>query len=283
MRNRLKIEAVVNNARCAVELVESEGSLASYVWGFEPAERDHPLDRAALAKLSLTPESTALAKDLKRRGWRFVGPTTVYAFMQAMGLVNDHLDGCDAYGSVDRARAGFKRPGAALTAALRSFMSVDTPEQLEGLRRAGRVVAQTIAVVKAAVAPGISTGELDRIAADHLAQQGARSGPILTYGYPGSICISVDDQVVHGIPGERVLRSGELVTLDVAAELDGYHADAATTVAVGPVNWRKQRLMNATRAALSAGIEAAQPGATLYGCRRCDRERDAGPWLSRVP
>jgi DNA-3-methyladenine glycosylase I len=80
------------------------------VWGFEPAERDHTLDRAALAKLSLTPESTALAKDLKRRGWRFVGPTTVYAFMQAMGLVNDHLDGCDAHATVARARARFKRP-----------------------------------------------------------------------------------------------------------------------------------------------------------------------------
>src|SRR5689334_17080919 len=142
-------------------------------------------------------------------------------------------------------------------------MSVDTPEQLEGLRRAGRVVAQTIEVVKAAVAPGVSTGELDRIAADYLAERGARSGPILTYGYPGSICISVDDEVVHGIPWERVLRPGELVKIDVAAELDGYHADAATTVAVGPANWRKQRLMNATHAALSAGIEAAQPGATL--------------------
>jgi methionyl aminopeptidase len=142
-------------------------------------------------------------------------------------------------------------------------MSVDTPEQLQGLRRAGRVVAQTLKVVKAAVAPGVTTGELDRIAADYLAQQGARSGPILTYGYPGSICISVDDQVVHGIPGDRVLRPGELVKLDVAAELDGYHADAATTVSVGPVNWQKQRLMNANRAALSAGIDAAQPGATL--------------------
>ena len=142
-------------------------------------------------------------------------------------------------------------------------MSVDTPEQLRGLRRAGRVVARTLEIVKAAVAPGVSTGELDRIAAEYLAQQGARSGPILTYGYPGSICISVDDQVVHGIPGKRVLRPGELVKLDVAAELGGYHADAATTVAVGPVDWRKQRLMNATRAALSAGIDAAQPGATL--------------------
>jgi DNA-3-methyladenine glycosylase I len=110
VRNRLKVEAVVNNARCAVELVQAEGSLASYVWGFEPAERERPLERDALARLALTPESTALAKDLKRRGWRFVGPTTVYAFMQAMGLVNDHLAGCDARRAVARARAGFRRP-----------------------------------------------------------------------------------------------------------------------------------------------------------------------------
>jgi methionyl aminopeptidase len=142
-------------------------------------------------------------------------------------------------------------------------MSIDTPEQLEGLRRVGRVVAQTIEVVKAAVAPGVSTGELDRIAAEYMASQGAQSGPILTYGYPGSICISVDDEVVHGIPGERVLRAGELVTLDVAAEIDGYHADAATTVSVGPANWHSERLMSATRDALAAGIRAAQPGATL--------------------
>jgi DNA-3-methyladenine glycosylase I len=104
VRNRLKIEAAVNNARCAVELVQAEGSLASYVWRFEPPDRHRPVHRA------FSPESTALAKDLKRRGWRFVGPTTVYAFMQAMGLVNDHLDGCDARVAVDQARAGFKRP-----------------------------------------------------------------------------------------------------------------------------------------------------------------------------
>jgi DNA-3-methyladenine glycosylase I len=110
VRNRLKIEAAVNNARRAVELVNAEGSLGAYVWRFEPPERDRPLDHAALAKLSLTPESTALAKDLKRRGWRFVGPTTVYAFMQAMGLVNDHLGGCDSHAAVAKARASFKRP-----------------------------------------------------------------------------------------------------------------------------------------------------------------------------
>lgn len=111
IRHRGKIEAVVNNARRAVELVAAEGSLAGYVWRFEPPARGTGLDRAGLAQLSATAESRALARDLKRRGWRFVGPTTVYAFMQAMGLVNDHLAGCDAHARVQAAREGFCRPG----------------------------------------------------------------------------------------------------------------------------------------------------------------------------
>jgi DNA-3-methyladenine glycosylase I len=110
VRHRGKIEAVINNARRAVELVKAEGSLAGYLWRFEPAARTDGLDRAALAQLATTAESKALAGDLKRRGWRFVGPTTVYAFMQAMGLVNDHLDGCHAQAEVARARKRFKRP-----------------------------------------------------------------------------------------------------------------------------------------------------------------------------
>ena len=110
VRHRGKIEAVINNAGRAVELVQAEGSLARYVWRFEPEPTAGRLDRAALSERSLTTESKALAKDLKRRGWRFVGPTTVYAFMQAMGLVNDHLDGCDAQASVASARESFQRP-----------------------------------------------------------------------------------------------------------------------------------------------------------------------------
>jgi DNA-3-methyladenine glycosylase I len=114
VRHRGKIEATVNNARRAVELVDAEGSLAAYVWRFEPdpATRPKRLTRAKLFDLGETPESRALAKDLKRRGWRFVGPTTVYAFMQAMGLVNDHLHGCDARGPADRARAAFSVPAS---------------------------------------------------------------------------------------------------------------------------------------------------------------------------
>jgi DNA-3-methyladenine glycosylase I len=108
VRHRGKIEAVINNAQRALEVVEEEGSLAGFVWRFEPAPRVRGVDRAALA--AHTDESRSLARELKRRGWRFVGPTTVYAFMQAMGLVNDHLEGCEAGADVDRARAGFERP-----------------------------------------------------------------------------------------------------------------------------------------------------------------------------
>lgn len=109
IRHRGKIEAVINNARRALELVRTEGSLAHYAWSFEPEAR---AGRAARAEqpVSETAESKALSKDLKRRGWRFVGPTTAYAFMQAMGLVNDHRVGCDTRASVARARERFTRP-----------------------------------------------------------------------------------------------------------------------------------------------------------------------------
>jgi DNA-3-methyladenine glycosylase I len=113
VRHRGKIEAAISNAKRAVELVEAEGSLASYVWRFEPepATRPAKLTWPALLEMAQTHESRALAKDLKRRGWRFVGPTTVYAFMQAMGLVNDHLHGCGAREAAELARAEFTRPG----------------------------------------------------------------------------------------------------------------------------------------------------------------------------
>lgn len=106
VRHRGKIEAVINNAKCARELVRREGSLAAYVWRYEPAVGQGAKPQTA----STSPESVALSKDLKKRGWKFVGPTTVYAFMQAMGLVNDHAEGCAVRVEVERARAHFKRP-----------------------------------------------------------------------------------------------------------------------------------------------------------------------------
>jgi DNA-3-methyladenine glycosylase I len=108
IRHRGKIEAVINNARQMRDLVDEHGSLAAYVWGFEPQNRQTPTAREHLP--NDTPESVALAKDLKKRGWRFVGPTTVYAFMQAMGLVNDHVAGCDTGIKVQAARKRFQPP-----------------------------------------------------------------------------------------------------------------------------------------------------------------------------
>jgi methionyl aminopeptidase len=152
-------------------------------------------------------------------------------------------------------------------------MSADCPEDVAGLLRAGRLVAATLDGLTRAVAPGVTTGMLDRIAAELFAEAGARSGPILTYGYPGSICVSVDDEVVHGVPGGRVLREGQIVTLDVAAELDGYHADAAVTVPVGLIDQPSMDLIAAADAALAAGMRAATPGNTL---------RDVGAAVERT-
>jgi len=112
VRHRGKIESTVNNARRARELRREHGSLAAYFWSFEPRAADRPrrLTWPVLRQLAKTSESTALSRDLKRRGWSFVGPTTVYAFMQAMGLVNDHVEGCHVRRAVDTARQRFRRP-----------------------------------------------------------------------------------------------------------------------------------------------------------------------------
>lgn len=107
VRHRGKIEAVINNARRARELVERHGSLAAFVWGYEPV----PAQLGPPQTASTSPASIALSKDLKKLGWKFVGPTTVYAFMQAMGLINDHAEGCAVRTEVEQARRRFARPG----------------------------------------------------------------------------------------------------------------------------------------------------------------------------
>ncbi|NKB28235.1 MAG: hypothetical protein GKR99_12010 [Rhodobacteraceae bacterium] len=107
VRNKAKIEATINNAQRMVELVEAEGSLANFVWSFEPT----PDALAEPQTVSTSNASLALSKELKKRGWKFLGPTTVFAFMQAMGLINDHANGCTVRESVERARSGFARPG----------------------------------------------------------------------------------------------------------------------------------------------------------------------------
>ena len=112
VRHRGKIESTINNAQRAMELVKEDGSLAAFVWRFEPQPKTRPkrLDWAALRAMPKTPESAALSKELKKRGWSFVGPTTIYAFMQGVGIVNDHLDGCFCRAEVERQRKAFSRP-----------------------------------------------------------------------------------------------------------------------------------------------------------------------------
>lgn len=139
VRHRGKIEAVINNARRARELVKSEGSLAAFIWNYAPRER---AGRARL--VSTTPESIALSKELKRRGWKFVGPTTVYAFMQAMGLVNDHAPDCVFRSKAERARRRFARAGALRTVSSaaagrsRSRPSARPNRNARGTRRSSR-------------------------------------------------------------------------------------------------------------------------------------------------
>jgi len=112
VRHRGKIEAAINNAQRAKELVKEAGSLAAYVWRYEPDVKARPkkLTKATLMKLTQAPESAAMSKDLKKHGWKFVGPTTMYAFMQSIGMVNDHIEGCALREAVEKARTKFKRP-----------------------------------------------------------------------------------------------------------------------------------------------------------------------------
>jgi methionyl aminopeptidase len=142
-------------------------------------------------------------------------------------------------------------------------MSVDTPEELAALKASGRVVAQTLRELRKLVRPGVTTGELDAVAGRIFAAHGARSGPQLDYNFPGVICISVGNEAVHGIPGPRRLREGELVKLDVTAELDGFYADACRTVAVGKVKPSATKLVGAAESGLKQGLSVARAGATV--------------------
>lgn len=142
-------------------------------------------------------------------------------------------------------------------------MSIETITDLKGLRRAGLVVASTLKLLRSHVRPGITTAELDAIALEHLHSLGARSAPQLAYNFPGATCISVNEEAVHGIPGPRVLNEGDLVTLDVTVELDGYYADAAVTVPVGNPAPLATALCECAESAFWRGTQAARAGEPL--------------------
>jgi methionyl aminopeptidase len=128
------------------------------------------------------------------------------------------------------------------------------------MARACRIVVEALDVLEAAAVPGVSTKEMDRIAREHIERAGARPAFLGYRGYPATLCISVNEEVVHGIPGPRKLREGDIVGLDLGCIVDGFFGDAARTVAVGRAGEQAQRLMRVTRESLLAGIDACRPG-----------------------
>jgi len=139
-------------------------------------------------------------------------------------------------------------------------MSIDHPSQLVALQAAGRIVRMMLDSMKARVRPGVTTMELDEVGAAVMRQHGARSAPATVYGFPGTNCISVNDEAVHGIPSLRALREGDLVKLDVTIEKDGFMTDAAETVAVGEVSEAKRKLTACARTAFEKSLLAARDG-----------------------
>jgi methionyl aminopeptidase len=139
-------------------------------------------------------------------------------------------------------------------------IQIKTPEQIAAMRTAGLVVGQTLELMRSSVRAGVSTGELDAIAEDNIRSSGATPSFKGYHGFPGSICASVNDEVVHGIPGDRVLADGDVISIDCGAIVDGWHGDAAITVAVGVVPSEVTELMRVTEEAMWRGIGAARLG-----------------------
>lgn len=142
-------------------------------------------------------------------------------------------------------------------------MKIENENQLDGLKSIGKIVANCLAHMAASVRPGISTKELDSIGQAFLTNHGAKSAPILMYNFPGWTCISVNEEMAHGIPGSRILEEGDLVNIDVSAELNGLFADTGGSFPVGTISQEKQDVCRATKAALDAAILVATAGNNL--------------------
>jgi methionyl aminopeptidase len=139
-------------------------------------------------------------------------------------------------------------------------IEIKTPDQIALMRKAGIVVAETLELLREAVAPGVTTGELDALAEEHIRSRGATPNFLGYHGFPATICTSVNDEVVHGIPSERELREGDVVSLDCGAIVEGWHGDAAITVPVGAVGPELAELLRVCEAALWQGMAAASLG-----------------------
>jgi methionyl aminopeptidase len=168
--------------------------------------------------------------------------------------------------------SGHPRPDT--SAIISAVVTIDGDDDLQGLLRAATVVKEARQEMATAVRPGITTGELDAIGRDVFRRHGARSAPRVTYRFPGATCISVNDEAAHGVPSlARRLREGDLVNLDVSAELDGFFSDTGVSVPVGSVSPVADRLLAATRRAQGDAMEAAQPGAMMREVGRAVQRR----------
>lgn len=145
---------------------------------------------------------------------------------------------------------------------------IKSQQEREKIRATGHIVAAILAELRAAVRPGITTAEINELTEAALQRNGARSSSLGYHGYPASLCTSVNEEVVHGIPGARVLQDGDIITLDLAAHFNGWHADSAITVPVGTVSPEAQRLLKVTEDALYRGIAAARAGNRLHDIGR---------------
>lgn len=144
-------------------------------------------------------------------------------------------------------------------------MTIETEDDVAALRRIGRIVSRVLRDMLDAAEPGMTTRELDALGARWLEAEGARSAPQLTYGFPGATCISLNEEAAHGIPGDRVIRRGDVLNVDVSAELDGYFADTGGTRVIPPTNAQKTRLCHATREALKNAMQVARAGHPVRG------------------
>ncbi len=143
------------------------------------------------------------------------------------------------------------------------MITIKTPQQIEKMRLAGSIVAQTLELAARSVRPGMTTAQLDKLVEENILAAGASPAFKGYRGYPASACISIDDEVVHGIPGSRKLQEGELVSIDVGVVYDGWYGDSALTVGVGAISPEKQRLLDVTRSALAEAISKVKAGAKL--------------------
>lgn len=143
-------------------------------------------------------------------------------------------------------------------------ISIKSTEELKTMREANQIVARTHELLSKAIKPGVTTGDLNQLALDYIASQGAKPSFLNYHGYPGAICASVNEEVVHGIPGDRVIRDGDVVSIDIGALYKGYHGDAARSYTVGNASEEAKRLVRVTKESFFEGMKYAKPGCHLH-------------------